>query len=172
MKCSYRRLRSLCPSEFAVPKMKSLHTKRRPYMANAERSNNNRFHSKDDVVSVLRSMESTTSPITLGGMRLKTLTSDNAIIPIVYRFHSNLKNHDNFFIKYIFLSFHMSIYCTIVLFSFHIISSKKNNPSPTGKGLPIRLVFLLCLRIDPQEDNKRNDCKCRYKNNTCLSCCY
>ena len=105
-------------------------------MATAERSNNNRFHSKDDVVSVLRSMESTTSPITLGGMRLKTLTSDNAIIPIVYRFHSNLKNHDNFFSKYISLSFHTSIYCTIVFFLFHMIRSKKDNPSPGGKGLP------------------------------------
>ena len=137
--------------------MKSLHTKRRPYMATAERSNNNRFHSKDDVVSVLRSMESTTSPMTLGGMRLNTLTRDKAIIPIVYRFHSNLKNHDNFFIKYIALSFHTSIYCTIVFFLFHIISSKKDNPSPGGKGLPIGLFFLLCLRINPQEDKKSND---------------
>ena len=65
-------------------------------MATAERSNNSKFHNKDDVVIVLRSMESTTSPITLGGIRLNTLTNDNAIIPIVYRFHSNLKNHDNF----------------------------------------------------------------------------
>ena len=105
-------------------------------MATAERSNNSKFHNKDDVVSVLRSMESTTSPITLGGIRLNTLTSDNAIIPIVYRFHSNLKNHDNFFNKYIFLSFHASIYCTIVFFLFHMIRSKKDNPSPGGKGLP------------------------------------
>ena len=149
--------------------MKSLHTKRRPYMATAERSNNNRFHSKDDVVSVLRSMESTTSPITLGGMRLKTLTSDNAIIPIVYRFHSNLKNHDNFFIKYIFLSFHMSIHCTIVFFLFHMKSFKKRQPF---SRLPHVLFTFLCLRIDPQENNKCNNCKCRYKNNTCLSCCY
>ena len=105
-------------------------------MATAERSNNSKFHNKDDVVSDLRSMESTTSPITLGGIRLNTLTSDNAIIPIVYRFHSNLKNHDNFFNKYISLSFHASIYCTIVVFLFHMIRSKKNNPSPVGKGLP------------------------------------
>ena len=106
-------------------------------MATAERSNSSKFHNKDDVVSVLRSMESTTSPITLGGMRLNTLTSDNAMIPIVYRFHSNLKNHDNFFNKYMFLSFHASIYCTIVDYLFHTISSKKDNPSLVGKGLPI-----------------------------------
>lgn len=136
MKCSYRRLRSLCPSEFAVPKMNSLHTKRRPYMATAERSNSNKFHSKDDVVKVFRSMASTTSPITLGGIRFSTLTRDNARIPIAYRFHSNLKNHDNFFSKYFLLSFHTSIYCTIVLFSFHMISTKKGNPSPSRKGLP------------------------------------
>ena len=129
--------------------MKSLHTKRRPYMAKAERSNNNRFHSKDDVVSVLRSIESTTSPITLGGMRLNTLTSDNAIMPIVYRFHSSLKNHDNFFCIYFSSSFHTSIYCTIVFFLFHMISSKKDNPFLMRKGLPITLIFLLCLRINP-----------------------
>lgn len=141
-------------------------------MATAERSNNSKFHNKDDIVSVLRSMESTTSPITLGGIRLNTLTNDNAIMPIVYRFHSNLKNHDNFFIKYIFLSFHTSIYCTIVFFLFHMIRSKKDNPSLVRVGLPLTLIFLLCLRIDPQENNKCNNCKCRYKNNTCLSCCY
>ena len=105
-------------------------------MATAERSNNSKFHNKDDVVSVLRSMESTTSPITLGGIKLNTLTSDNAIIPIVYRFHSQLKNPDNCVNKYIFLSFHASIYCTIVVFLFHMIRSKKDNPSPGGKGLP------------------------------------
>ena len=137
VKCSYNWFLSLCPNEFAVPKIKRRHTKRSPYMATAERSNSSKFHNKDDVVSVLRSMESTTSPITLGGMRLNTLTSDNAMIPIVYRFHSNLKNHDNFFNKYMFLSFHASIYCTIVDYLFHTISSKKDNPSLVGKGLPI-----------------------------------
>ena len=137
-------------------------------MATAERSNNSKFHNKDDIVSVLRSMESTTSPITLGGIRLNTLTNDNAIMPIVYRFHSNLKNHDNFFIKYISLSFHMSIYCTIVLISFHMKSTKK----ATLLKVASCSIYFLCLRIDPQENNKCNNCKCRYKNNTCLSCCY
>ena len=116
--------------------MNSLHTKRSPYMATAERSNSNRFHIKDDVVKLFRSIESTTSPITLGGIRFNTLTSDSARIPMTYRFHSNLKNHDNFFNKYISLSFHASIYCTIVVFLFHMIRSKKDNPSPDGKGLP------------------------------------
>ena len=105
-------------------------------MATAERSNSNKLHNKDDVVKVFRSIESTTSPITLGGIRFNTLTSDSARIPIAYRFHSNLKNHDNFFSKYILLSFHTSIYCTIVVFLFHMIRSKKDNPSPDGKGLP------------------------------------
>lgn len=138
-------------------------------MATAERSNNSKFHNKDDVVSVLRSMESTTSPITLGGIRLNTLTSDNAIIPIVYRFHSNLKNHDNFFNKYISLSFHTSIYCTIVVFLFHMKSFKKRQPL---SRLPYVLFTFLCLRIDPQEDNKCDHCKCCYKDDTDLSCCY
>ena len=149
--------------------MNSLHTKRRPYMSTAERSNSNKFHSKDDVVSVLRSIESTTSPITLGGIRFNTLTSDSARIPMKYRFHSNLKNHDNFFSKYISLSFHTSIYCTIVVFLFHMKSFKKRQPL---SRLPYVLFTFLCLRINPQEDNKCNDCKCCYKDDAVLSCCY
>lgn len=149
--------------------MNSLHTKRRPYMATAERSNSNKFHSKDDVVKVFRSIESTTSPITLGGIRFNTLTSDSARIPMTYRFHSNLKNHDNFFSKYISLSFHTSIYCTIVVFLFHMKSFKKRQPL---SRLPYVLFTFLCLRINPQENNKCNDCKCRYKDDTDLSCCY
>lgn len=138
-------------------------------MATAERSNSNKFHSKDDVVKVFRSIESTTSPITLGGIRFNTLTSDSARIPMKYRFHSNLKNHDNFFSKYISFSFHTSIYCTIVVFLFHMKSFKKRQPL---SRLPYVLFTFLRLRINPQENNKCNDSKCCYKDDAVLSCCY
>ena len=44
---------------------------------------------------------STTFPITLGGIKLKTLTNDNASIPTIYLFFSSFKNHPIFLIIFI-----------------------------------------------------------------------